>query len=198
MGWLFAVTLGLQEKSRAAILRGLAPIALGHAASVAGVLTLVGLTQVLVPPSVLRALSAAVILVFATFRLVRARHPRWVGMRVGARDLAVWSFVMSSAHGAGLMLVPVLLWCGPAAGGSGHVQPAVFASLAGGVPTVAEPPFLLAAVGVHTFGLLVAASAVALIVFQWAGLGVLRRAWVNLDLVWGLALLAAGAATLVL
>jgi hypothetical protein len=37
------------------------------------------------------------------------RHPRWVGMRVGPRDLVLWSFLMSSAHGAGLMLVPMLL-----------------------------------------------------------------------------------------
>jgi hypothetical protein len=198
MGWLFAVALGLQEKSRRAILRALPPIALGHAASVAGVASLVGLTQILVRPSVLRALSAAVTLAFAAYRLVRARHPRWVGMRVGPRDLAVWSFVMSSAHGAGLMLVPVLLRCGPTSGALGHVHAAVLASVAGGVPAAAGPPFLLATVGVHTLGLLVTATAAALVVYEWAGLGVLRRAWVNLDLVWSGALLAAGVATLVL
>jgi hypothetical protein len=198
MGWLFAVALGLQEKTRAAILRALPPIALGHAASVAGVLALARLTQALLPPPALRALSAAVILGFAASRLIRARHPRWAGMRVGTRDLAAWSFVMSSAHGAGLMLVPVLLWCGAAPAGSGLVHAAVFASLAGGVPAAAEPAFLLAAAGVHTLGLLVAAAATALLVYEWAGLGVLRRAWVNLDLIWGVALSAAGAATFVL
>src|SRR5262245_11569648 len=110
MGWLFAVGLGLQEQRRGAVLGAFAPIALGHALSIALVVALVGLLQAVIPPHVLQLVCAGVLLAFGLYRIVtRAAHPRWVGMRVGSRDLATWSFLMSTAHGAGLMLVPVLL-----------------------------------------------------------------------------------------
>jgi hypothetical protein len=199
MGWLFAVALGLQDRSRAAVLRALPPIALGHAASVAGVASLAGLTQVLLPQSAVRVLAAATVLGFGLLRLLRTRHPRWVGMRVGSRDLAAWSFVMSSAHGAGLMLVPVLLWCHPGGGRlAGPLPGVVAASFVTGVARIADPGFLAAAVATHTLGLLVAAGAIAVLVYEKAGLALLRSAWVNLDLVWTLALLATGVATLLL
>ncbi len=199
MGWLFAVALGLQDGRRRAVLRALPPIALGHAASIAGVVTVVGLTQVILPVSTVRVLVAAGVLGFGAFRLLRARHPRWVGMRVGSRDLAAWSFIMSSAHGAGLMLVPVLLQCDPRR--SYHVGPLhgfVSALFVAPVAHIADPGFLVAAVGVHTLSLLLVAGAVAVIVYEKVGLALLRRAWVNLDLVWSLALAGAGIATLVI
>ena len=197
MGWLFAVALGLQDKSRRAVLRALPPIALGHAASVAGVVALVGVTQVILSPPTLRMLSAALIFGFGAFRLLRARHPRWVGMRVGPRDLAAWSFIMSSAHGAGLMLVPVLLQCHPGASSLSSLHGFVSAALIAHVMFIPEPGFLAAAAGTHTLGLLLAAGIVALLVYEKTGLSVLRQAWVNLDWVWGVALLGAGVATLI-
>ena len=110
MGWLFAVALGLQERSRTAVLRAFGPIALGHAAWVAMVVALVGALQVWIAPEGLRVLGASALVVFGLYKLLAPMsHPRWVGMRVGARDLTVWSFLMATAHGAGLMLVPVLL-----------------------------------------------------------------------------------------
>ena len=199
MGWLFAVALGLQDKSRRAVLQALPPIALGHAASIAGIVSLVGITQVILPSSIVRVLSAALVLGFGVLRLLRARHPRWVGMRVGSRDLATWSFIMSSAHGAGLMLVPVLLQCHP--GGShpaGVLHGLVSASFVTRVTPIADPGFLVATVGMHTLGLLVAAGVVAVVVYEKLGVTLLRRAWVNLDLVWSLALLATGITTLLL
>ncbi len=199
MGWLFAVALGLQEKSRGAVLRALPPIALGHVASIAGIVALGGITQLVLPPSTMRVLSAAVILGFGLLRVFRTRHPRWVGMRVGARDLATWSFVMSSAHGAGLMLVPVLLQCHPG-GGLSMVPPhgLVSASFVTQVTHIGDPGFFVAAVGTHTLGLLATAGAIAVIVYEKAGLALLRRAWVNFELVWSLALVGAGIATLTL
>jgi hypothetical protein len=199
MGWLFAVALGLQEKSRRAVLRALPPIALGHAASIAGIVVLAAATQIVLPPLIMRILSAAVIFGFGLLRILRVRHPRWVGMRVGARDLAAWSFVMSSAHGAGLMLLPVLLQCHPAAGPSGsplHGWPS--RSFAPQLTSVGGAGFFVAAVGMHTIALLVVAGAIAVIVYEKAGLALLRRAWVNLDLVWNLALAGAGIATLMI
>src|SRR5581483_8486001 len=88
MGWLFAVALGLQERSRAAVLRAFGPIALGHAASVALVVGLVGAVQLWVAPGALRALGAGVLVAFGLYKLLAARaHPRWFRFRVGARDL---------------------------------------------------------------------------------------------------------------
>jgi hypothetical protein len=199
MGWLFAVALGLQDKSRRAVLQALPPIALGHAASIAGIVMLMGAAQVMLPHSVVRALAAVVVLGYGIRRLLRTRHPRWVGMRVGPRDLATWSFVMSSAHGAGLMLVPVLLRCG--AGRSGPAGLPHGLALATFVPQVThfvDPGVFVAAVGVHTLSLLAVSGVVAVIVYEKMGLALLRRAWVNLDLLWSLALLGAGITILIL
>ena len=110
MGWLFAVALGLQERRRAAVVRAFAPIALGHAVSVAVVVALVGMAQSFVAPATLRVTGAVLLVPFGLYKLLRPlSHPRWVGLRVGFRDLVAWSFLMATAHGAGLMLVPVLL-----------------------------------------------------------------------------------------
>jgi hypothetical protein len=103
MGWLFAVSLGLQERSRAAVLRALPPIAAGHALAVVVALLLLRGLQVAVPPAAVAMATAAVLVGFGLWRLVSRRHPRWVGMRVNGRDLVLWSFLMATAHGAGLI-----------------------------------------------------------------------------------------------
>src|SRR6266542_7041719 len=90
MGWLFAVALGLQERSRTAVLRALAPIALGHAAATTLAVAIVGLAQALVPLDVLRLVCASTLIGFGVYKLIRRAHPRWVGMRVGFRDLTAW------------------------------------------------------------------------------------------------------------
>ncbi len=102
MGWLFAVCLGLQERRRAAVLSALPPIALGHALSAGLVVAAVGLLRQRIPPEMLEYSAAAVLLGYGVYKLLRSRHPRWVGMRVGFGDLTLWSFLMASAHGAGL------------------------------------------------------------------------------------------------
>src|ERR687894_720969 len=109
MGWLFAVALGLQERRQGAVLQALPPIALGHAAAISLVVVVVGVARITIPLDVLRYVCAGALILFGLYKLIRRKHPRWVGMRVGFRDLTAWSFIMASAHGAGLMLVPVLL-----------------------------------------------------------------------------------------
>lgn len=125
MGWLFAVALGLQERSRAAVIRAFVPIALGHAASVAVVVALVAAVQTVIDPQILRFVGAGALISFGLYKLLAPMsHPRWVGMRVNFRDLTAWSFLMATAHGAGLMLVPVLLHLSPAAPAATPARPA--------------------------------------------------------------------------
>ena len=181
MGWLFAVGLGLQEGRRGAVLAALAPLALGHAVSVGAVILALDAARLAVPPEALRIGAAALLIGFGFFRLAWPwARPRWVGMRVGFRDLTLWSFLMSSGHGAGLMLAPVVLGL-PSDHGVGSRAP-----LAAG----------LALLGLHTVAMFAVMGLVAVAVYQVLGLGMLRRAWINLDLMWAVALLLAGVATL--
>src|ERR1700745_3948837 len=109
MGWLFAVALGLQEQKRAAVLRALPPIVLGHALSIGIIIAAVLMARISLPHLALKIAAAAILFAFGLYRLVRSRTPNWVGMRVGFGDLTLWSFIMASAHGAGLMLIPFFL-----------------------------------------------------------------------------------------
>jgi hypothetical protein len=192
MGWLFAVALGLQEKRRGAVLAALPPIALGHALSVGLVVLLLALAQASLPAKALRIGAAGILFGFGLYRLRRSRHPNWVGMRVGFRDLTLWSFLMASAHGAGLMLLPLLLRGDgisvPVHRHHPHSEETTFQALA----SLDEPIRLLAAVCVHTAGHLVVATAIALLVFEKLGVAILRHAWFNLDRVWAFALLLSG------
>jgi hypothetical protein len=188
MGWLFAVVLGLQERRRSAVLRALPAIAVGHEASVAVVALLVALAQVVAAVELVRPAGAIALLLFGAYKLVRPRsHPRWVGLRVGPRDLVVWSFLMSSAHGAGLMLLPVLM---------GLPREPVTPDLPVFGLDVATLVQDGAAVLVHTLAMLVVMGMVALAVYEKLGVGVLRRAWLNVDLLWATAVVAAGVVTL--
>jgi hypothetical protein len=185
MGWLFAVAHGLQEKSRRAVARALVPIGLGHALSIAVVVLGVGFAEFFFSQGFLTRVFGLALILFGLSRLWRERHPRWVGMRVGFTGLTLWSFLMASAHGAGLMLIPILL-ASPAAFATGHsmLMPAGHASVLSAK--------LLAVVAVHTLGLLLVAGLVAAVVYEKLGLAILRRAWINLDRIWALALCATG------
>ncbi len=186
MGWLFAVGLGLQRRSRSAVLWSLLPIALGHALSIALVVAALALLRVMLDLRLLQIAAALLLIGFGVWRLV-ARHKARGGMQVRAVDLALWSFLMATAHGAGLMLLPVLLELSIGAAHADHAQMAAMAVLGQGASTA------LAAIAVHSFAMLAAAGTIAVVVYEWLGLAFLRRGWINLDLLWALALLAAGA-----
>ena len=194
MGWLFAVGLGLQEQKRIAVLRALPPIALGHALSIGIIIAAVLLARVTVPPFALKITAAAILFAFGFYRLFRSRHPNWVGMRVGFGDLTLWSFVMATAHGAGLMLIPLFLkptpqtlapHTGPMAL---HMHPICGLQFA----RFGTPSLLASSIAVHTFGYLLVTGLVAMLVYEKLGVGMLRRAWFNVDLFWMLALMATG------
>ena len=195
MGWLFAVALGLQEQKRTAVFRALPPMVLGHALSIAIIIGAVLLARISLPHSALKIVAAAILFAFGLYRLLRSRHPNWVGMRVGFGDLTLWSFVMASAHGAGLMLVPFFL-PSPAAGESHHHDTHQMHAWA--FANFSAPSLLIASVVVHTLGYLVATALVAVVVYEKLGVAILRRAWFNIDLVWMLALMITGVFILVL
>ena len=194
MGWLFAVALGLQEKSTRAVVHSLLPLGVGHLASVAIVVLLAQLAQFTLPLDAVRIGAAAVLIGFGAYRLVRRRHPRWVGMRVGSRDLTLWSFLMASAHGAGLMLLPFVLATPPQSMPASHMHHGMLAMNA--VMGMSAPWWM--PVGVHTLGYLVASASIALFVYCKLGVAVLRRAWFNLDYAWVTALVAMGGLTLLI
>ena len=190
MGWLLAVALGMQEKRRGAVIGALFPMALGHAISIAVVVFVIALAQRQLPEGVLRIACAVVLFGFGMYKFFRARHPKWVGMRVNFKDLTIWSFLMASAHGAGLMLAPLLLRMPAEA--SAHAAHTHHATASVTDSTV----MLLSAVGVHTLSFFVVTGIVAVIVYEVVGLALLRKAWFNLDMLWSIALMIAGIVTL--
>jgi hypothetical protein len=191
MGWLFAVARGLQERRRSAVWHSFLPIALGHEAAIGVVVALVIVAQLLVAPEALRIAGAIGLFGFALYRLWRrTAHPRGFGMRIGMRGLFGWSFLMSSAHGAGLMLVPILLHLS-SGGAGGNADMSLIA-----YTTAFSPWQGLAAATVHTLALLAVMALIAIVVYERFGVAFLRRAWLNVDLIWTVTLLIAGVITL--
>jgi multisubunit Na+/H+ antiporter MnhC subunit len=189
MGWLFAVALGMQEQKGIAVARSLVPIAVGHAVAIGSVALIAAFLGRTLPLVVIRYFVAAVLVGLGIYCLVRHQHPRWVRMKVGFRDLTVWSFLMASAHGAGLMVVPVLLGSNTVEAqsrmtGNSHVSP------------TASPLAAMLATGVHTVAYLAVTGLIAWVVYRKLGLALLRKAWLNFDLVWAAALVATGLVTL--
>ena len=187
MGWLFAVALGLHRRSRAIVLAALAPLALGHALAIGVVALAVVLLGVVVDQRALRIAAGLLLIGWALYHaLYGRRHRPRFGMQVGLLGLGAWSFLMATSHGAGLMLVPVLIpLCLAAA-------PAQELTAAGSLPIA------LAAIGVHTLALLATTGAIALAVYQWLGVAFLRRGWLNLDRLWSAALVVTGLVLLVI
>ena len=173
MGWLFAVALGLQERRRTKVVAALFPIAIGHLLSVA--LIVASIALVMKPaPGLVRPVGAAALIAFGLFRFWRPRtHPRWVAMRVNSIELAAWSFLMATAHGAGLMLIPALM---PLQEHAEHMH---------AMPVAGSIWIAGLAVAVHTIAMLTVTGIVALLVYDFRG-------WVNLDLIWAAALIAMG------
>jgi hypothetical protein len=191
MGWLFAVALGMQEQKVSAVARSLIPIAVGHAVAIVSVVLTSVFLGMALPLMVIRYLVAALLVGMGIYCLVRHRHPRWVRMQVGFRDLTVWSFLMASAHGAGLMVVPVLLH-------SNTVE--AQSRIAGHNHTfqTVTPLAGMLATGVHTVAYLAVTGLLAWVVYRKLGLALLRKAWLNFDLVWAVALVATGLVTLLI
>ena len=191
MGWLFAVALGLQQGSARGVWRALPPIVAGHALSVGVVLVTAGLAQLVMPLDALNILVAAMLISMGLYRLGRHRHPGFGGMQVGFLDLTAWSFLMASAHGAGLMVLPSVMPMSATLSAAGHQHAHHIASSSTNIVTTGA-----AAVAVHTMAYFVVMTLAAYVVYRKLGLGLLRTAWFNMDWVWAAALVVTGVVVL--
>ena len=190
MGWLFAVALGMQERSRRAVLRSLVPIAIGHEASIVLVAVLVVGLGLLADTHALHVGAGIALIVFGIFRFVRPRaHFRWTKLQVNRRELGWWSFLMSTAHGAGLMVAPVLIGAGTAEASANdaaeHVDAAIASPLMGGLALL-----------LHVATMMLVMAVVAVVVYEKLGVAILRQAWLNTEWLWAGAFVLAGFVTL--
>jgi hypothetical protein len=187
MGWLFAVALGLHRHSQRVVLISLLPIALGHAAAIAAVVAIALTLGLILDTTTLLRLAAVVLIGWALWHFMRGHRQRVrIGMQAGLLGLAVWSFLMASAHGAGLMLIPV-------------VMPLCLANSPGAeLAATGSLPIAAAALGLHTAVMLATIGVISFAVYRWIGVEFLRRGWINLDILWTAALLACGVALLMM
>jgi hypothetical protein len=191
MGWLFAVALGLHRQSRAVVLISLIPIAIGHAIAIALVVYAVTVLGAVIDQTALRMFSGLLLIAWGIYAMLSPhRHRSHIGFQTGLLGLGVWSFLMATVHGAGLMLIPALMPLEMAQ--MDMSQPHMHA-----MPASHSLWIATLAVAVHTLATLIVTGAIALIVYEWVGLGFLRRGWLNLDLAWSLALIGAGLLLLV-
>ena len=193
MGWLFAVALGMQEQRRGAVWGAMIPLGVGHALAVAAALLVAVAAKTVVPDPYVRWPVALLLVALGISRLIRHRHPRWASMRVDMKRLTAWSFLMATAHGAGLMVLPIFLHMTTQTAGA-HAGHHVHA----GTAVVSGPFAGLLATLVHGAGYLSVTAAVAWIVYEKLGVGLLRRAWINIDLIWAGALIATGFLTVLM
>ena len=184
MGWLFAVALGMQQGSARGVWRALLPIALGHAAAVGLVVAAVALAQMVVPLQALKGVVASALMTLGLYRLWRHRHPRCGGMQVNFRDLTLWSFLMASAHGAGLMVLPFVMPTAAAVAAADHTHAHHADPAAANVA--------VAAVALHTATYFTVMVLAAWLVYRKLGLSLLRKAWFNMDWLWAGALVLTG------
>ena len=153
------------------------------------VVGLAGLLEIVIPLKTLKIAVAVILASFGLYYLIRRRHLRWGGMQVGFRDLTFWSFLMASAHGAGFMVLPVLFnLTNQATGLHDHAA----------MSPASDAWTTVGAVLIHTVGYLTVTGLVAWVVYQKLGLALLRKAWVNLDLIWAVALVGTTLFTLIL
>jgi hypothetical protein len=189
MGWLFAVALGLQAGNGRAVLRALGPLALGHAFAIAAALAVAAALGIVLPLAWLRWVAASALLGIGAFSLLRHVHPRGGGMRVGAKALTIWSFLVSSAHGAGLMVLPFALRLFEPQVQSPHASHLTMATLGNG-QTAGVVATLL-----HTASYLAVTGAIAWLVYKKLGLRLLRSAWINVNQIWAVALIVTAVVT---
>jgi hypothetical protein len=179
MGWLFAVALGLHRQSRATVFWALPPIALGHALSIAAVVVALVTSGLLIDRRSIQLATSLLLIGWAIYHYFYGRRHRVrIGMKTGAAGLVLWSFLMATAHGAGLMILPALM---PVCTAIPSREMLAYNTAAAGL-----------AVGIHTGAMLALTAVMAVAIYEWVGLAILRNAWLNIDLIWTGALAVTG------
>ncbi|MEM6384752.1 MAG: hypothetical protein AAF718_00815 [Pseudomonadota bacterium] len=189
MGWPLAVSSALMQRASSSLWMALGALALGH---------LIAMLVILLPFLVLLRLvewqreiqigAAGLVIALGVFLLVNRRHPRFLA-RVPPSRLALWSFLVALAHGAGLMLVPIYLGiCRTLGTDSGH---AAASELMGGNLGIAVGVALA-----HTLAMIASGGAIAFGVYRWVGLKFLSKGWFNLEAVWASSLVVVGVVSL--
>lgn len=186
MGWPLAVSAGLMGRGRRDVAAALVPLAAGHLMSMLVILLPFALMTALLDwQREIRIGASAAVIAFGLFRLVNRRHPRALA-RIRPTQLVLWSFAIATAHGAGLMLLPIYLGlCS-----TEELDPAHQASSI----LMAQNSVTAVLVSLaHTFSMVAAGGAIALLVHGWLGLKFLSRSWFNLDYLWAISLMLIGA-----
>ncbi len=189
MGWPLAVSAALMGKGRRDLFPALGALAAGHFIAMAGILLpFAMMTALLDWQRQIRVGAGLLVVAFGLFLLIRNRHPRFLA-RIPPSRIALWSFLAATAHGAGLMLVPIYLGlCTTQDLGAGH---RAAGELMNGTLGVA-----LAVAVVHTGAMVTAGGAMAYAVYRWLGLTFLSKSWFNLDRVWAASLVLVGGISL--
>ncbi|MGI8872930.1 MAG: hypothetical protein ACR2KP_01110 [Egibacteraceae bacterium] len=194
MGWPLAVSAALMERRRWAMATALAALTVGHFVAMAAILLpLSAISTLLDWERPIRIAASAVVVSFGVYLLLNRRHPRFLA-RVPPHRLALWSFLVANAHGAGLMLLPIYLGLnssGGMGGIAGDMGDMAGRQAVGGLLEQQAVPALLVA-AVHTLAMLAAGAIMAVAVYAWFGLRGVSRSWFNLDLVWALSLVVVG------
>ncbi|WP_439687734.1 Arginine/ornithine antiporter ArcD [Cupriavidus oxalaticus] len=184
MGWPLAVSNGLLAQQDRAVVSALGWLALGHLlAMIAVMLPFGALAMVVRWQAPLQFAAGLLVIGWGLALLARRRHPRTLA-RIPPSRLAVWSFAVAIAHGAGLMLVPVYLGLCRADEDAGHTAAA---ALMGANVSMA----LLVSV-VHAVAMIATGGMVAWLVYRYVGLKFVSRSWFNLDVAWALSLVLVG------
>ncbi|HEU0148188.1 MAG TPA: hypothetical protein VFR21_15105 [Bradyrhizobium sp.] len=185
MGWPLAVSAGLMGNGRRNLIAALGSLAGGHFLAMAGILLpFAAMTALVTWQREFRIAAGVIVVAAGAFLLVKPRHLRFLA-RIRPTQLALWSFAVAMAHGAGLMLVPIYLGlCRAEEPDLGH-QAAT--ALIGGNLTTA---IIVAAA--HSTSMIVAGGAAAFAVYEWLGPKFIAKSWFNLEAAWALSLLLVG------
>jgi hypothetical protein len=187
MGWPLAVSAGLMGKGRRDLIASLGPLGAGHFLAMAGILAPFAVMTALVSRQhEIRTAAGLLVIAAGAYLLVARRHPRFL-VRIKPTQLALWSFAVATAHGAGLMLLPIYLGiyaAGEQAAGRHQAAAALMRVNLGTAIAVSI---------VHATAMIVSGGIVAFVVYEWLGLKFISKSWFNLDVVWALSLILVGA-----
>lgn len=185
MGWPLAVSAGLMGKGRRDLMASLGPLGAGHFLAMAGILLpFAAMTALIAWRDEIRIGAGLLVIAAGVALLIKRRHPRFLA-RIKPNQLALWSFAIAIAHGAGLMLLPIYLGiCSAQTLDAGHQAAA--ALMRGNLSTA------IAVSTVHAAAMVVSGGIVAFAVYEWSGLRFISRSWFNLDAFWALSLILVG------